>query len=325
MTLGTRSRLALLAATLTASALVSPALTSPGAADSPPLPPPPETVALPDGFQPEGIAVAGRFGYFGSRADGDIYRADLRTGRGQRISEGPGTPALGLKVGPLDRLYVAGGDSGTVRIVSTRTGKTLRTLRVNRGTAFVNDVVLTADAAWVTDSAAAQVYRVPIRRDGRLPRLADVRTIELRGAWEQPAEGEIGANGITESPDGKALLVVDSTAGELFRVERSGRRAGVAEKVRLRGADLSSGDGMLLEGRKLWVVRNRLNIVNVLKLDRDGDRGVKTRSFTSTDFDVPTTIARWRGAFYLPNARFTTPPTPTTTYDVVRVDQRPQR
>jgi hypothetical protein len=40
---------------------------------------------------------------------------------------------------------------------------------------------------------------------------------------------------------------------------------------------------------------------------------------TSPDFDVPTTVARFDGRLYLPNARFTTPPTPETTYTAVAV------
>ena len=42
----------------------------------------PTTIALPDGFPPEGIAIGGHLAYFGSRLDGSIYRADLRTGTG---------------------------------------------------------------------------------------------------------------------------------------------------------------------------------------------------------------------------------------------------
>ena len=59
----------------------------------------------------------------------------------------------------------------------------------------------------------------------------------------------------------------------------------------------------------------------VYTLDTDGDTGRLSGSFTSPGFDVPTTIARWRDAFYLPNARFSTPPTPTTTYAVTRVER----
>ncbi len=38
----------------------------------------PDQIALPDGFAPEGIAIAGNSG---SRVNGDIYAADLGTGR----------------------------------------------------------------------------------------------------------------------------------------------------------------------------------------------------------------------------------------------------
>jgi sugar lactone lactonase YvrE len=314
MSLGTRT-LAVLTAAVTAGALAVPAASAAPA----PAAPPPSTIALPDGFQPEGIAVSGRFGYFGSRVDGDLYRADLRTGEGEVFSQGPGTASVGLKVGPRQRLYVAGGDSGTARVVSARTGRVLRSLRLATGTSFVNDVVLTERAAWFTDSARPRVYRVPIFRDGRLPRARDVRTIRLRGDWEQPAAGEFGANGITTGVGGRGLLVVSSTDGTLFQVPRAGRRAGVARRVRLGGASLTNGDGMLREGRRLLVVRNRLDRVAVLRLSRDGTRARLRRSVTDERFDVPTTVARWRGALYLPNARFTTPPTPETTYDVVRV------
>src|SRR4051812_7434776 len=75
------------------------------------------TIELPDGFQPEGIAI-GRapYAYFGSRLDGDIYRASLRTGRGKVISQGPGTPSLGLKLDGRGRLFVAGGAGGDARV-----------------------------------------------------------------------------------------------------------------------------------------------------------------------------------------------------------------
>ncbi len=40
-----------------------------------------DVIALPDGFQPEGIAIGpGGTGYVGSLADGDVYVFDVRTG-----------------------------------------------------------------------------------------------------------------------------------------------------------------------------------------------------------------------------------------------------
>jgi hypothetical protein len=38
---------------------------------------------------------------------------------------------------------------------------------------------------------------------------------------------------------------------------------------------------------------------------------------TDPRFDVPTTVATFANRLYLPNARFTTTPTPTTEYQVV--------
>ena len=69
----------------------------------------PTVIRLPDGFQPEGIAIGKLpYAYFGSRVDGDIYRASLATGQGEVISQGPGTQSLGLKLDGGGRLFVAG-------------------------------------------------------------------------------------------------------------------------------------------------------------------------------------------------------------------------
>ena len=103
----TRSRLRLLFAALL-SAMLSVALVAP--AEARPRHPYPDRIELPVGFQPEGITI-GRapIAYLGSRADGDIYAANLRTGRGRVISQGPGTPSVGLKIDKRGLLYVAGG------------------------------------------------------------------------------------------------------------------------------------------------------------------------------------------------------------------------
>src|SRR5687768_18589076 len=56
----------------------------------------PTEIALPNGWLPEGIAIGVLpFAFFGSRADGDLYRANLITGEGSVFSQGPGTPAVG--------------------------------------------------------------------------------------------------------------------------------------------------------------------------------------------------------------------------------------
>ena len=69
----------------------------------------PTRIELPNGFQPEGIAIARGTAYFGSRADGDIFAVDLKTGAGKVISQGPGT--LLHARGPAPG-YVPGADPG---------------------------------------------------------------------------------------------------------------------------------------------------------------------------------------------------------------------
>ncbi|WP_323791761.1 superoxide dismutase [Nocardioides sp.] len=280
------------------------------------------TYALPDGFQPEGIATGkGPTAYLGSLADGDIYALDLRSGKGQVISEGPGTSSVGLKVETRqNRLYVAGGDTGTARIVDAGSGDMVADYTLTDGPAFINDVVLTKRAAYFTNSAAPELYRVPITKKGRLPAEGAIRTISLRGDFEQP-EG-FGANGITRTPDGKAVLVVNSNDGTLFRVATRGKRAGAARLVDLGGQSLTSGDGMLLRNRTLYVVRNRLNKVIELRLSKTGLSGRKTGVRRSSTFDVPTTIALKRGRLLLPNARFGTTPTADTEYTVSSLQRR---
>ncbi|MBW9208944.1 superoxide dismutase [Mumia sp. zg.B21] len=275
----------------------------------------PAEFPLPDGFQPEGIAIGpGPTAWFGSLADGDIYQVDLRTGRGEVISQGPGTAAAGLKSDRRGRLYVAGGPSGTGRIVDTRTGATLASYPFTTGAGFVNDVVLTRRTAWFTDSLQPQLYGVPLRRGGRPADPDDVVTLPLSGDWQQGTG--FGANGLTETPDGRALLVVLSERGELHRVDT---RTGRTRIVDLGGYVLTNGDGMLLQGRTLYVVQNRLNTIAVFRLDRRGTTGRLVDQITSPRFDVPTTVAAFGPWLYLPNARFGTPPTPQTPYWVTRV------
>jgi hypothetical protein len=272
----------------------------------------PDQLILPDGFQPEGIAV-GRlpYAYLGSRADGDILRISLRTGRGTVLSAGPGTPSLGLKLDDRGRLFVAGGTGGDARVLDARTGRLLRSYRLRTGTAFVNDVVLTGGAAWFTDSARPVLYALPLGPHGELPDEAE--TIPLTG--DLTYTGGTNANGITATPDGRGLLIVQSTTGGLFRTTYDG----VTSRVDLGAETLLNGDGMWLRDRTLYVVQNRDNAITKLRLDRDAEHGQVLSRTKDARFDVPTTIAEWRGRFYLPNARFTTPPTPRTPYTVAGV------
>jgi sugar lactone lactonase YvrE len=314
----TRSFLRLILAALTGLALVAP-LTVTAEASPHHHPAYPDRIDLPDGFLPEGIAIGpGPIAYFGSRADGDIYAADLRTGQGAVFSQGPGTPSIGLKSDQRGTLYVAGGPAGTGRVVSARTGAILASYQFATGESFVNDVVLTKRMAWFTDSRQAQLYGIPLARHGvAAPGSAIVR-LPLKGDWVQ-TPGVNNANGIAQTPDRSALLVVKSNTGQLFRVDP---RTGNVRVVDLGGYVLTNGDGLLVEGRTLYVVQNRLNRVALLELNRSGSRGELVRTLTDPGFDVPTTVGSFRRSLYLPNARFGITSPETAEYWVTRIDKR---
>jgi sugar lactone lactonase YvrE len=272
----------------------------------------PTELALPNGFMPEGIAIGrGPFAYFGSRANGRIFRVNLRTGVGADFSPGPGTPSTGLKVDDEKRrLFVSGASGGNGRVVSTRDGTVLASYQFTTNPSFVNDVIVTPDAAYFTDSLAPQLYRLSLRRG-----LPDTfTTLPLSGDFVQGPGNN--SNGIERTPDGRALLVIQSSNGTLHRVDPA---TGVTKFVDIGGLVLTNGDGLLVQGRILYVVQNRLNQITVLRLNSAGTAGTLVVRLGDSHFDVPTTIAPFGNRLYLPNARFTTPPTPETTYNAVAI------
>jgi sugar lactone lactonase YvrE len=179
----------------------------------------------------------------------------------------------------------------------------------------VNDVIVSKDAAWFTDSRKPVFYKVPLGRDGELPAQSTVQTIAYSGDYRHVPDVN-NANGIALTPDGKALIIVQSATGFLFRVDPD---TGVTQRIDIGDIVMTNGDGLLVIGTTLYVVQNRLNKIAVLKLNPSGTEGHLVGEITRADFDVPTTAAAFGSRLYLPNARFTTPPTPDTPYWVTAV------
>jgi sugar lactone lactonase YvrE len=278
----------------------------------------PDTIPLPSGWQPEGIA-SGRGGslYVGSIPTGAVWKGDARTGRGAVLVPGQaGRSAIGLKVDRRDRLFVAGGATGRAFVYDAASGADLAAyqLAAPGAATFVNDVAVTSHAAWFTDSAAPQLYALPLGRHGRLPGQGRVRTLPLTGDFRlQPGNN---LNGIVAADGGRALVSVQTNTGRLFRIDP---RTGVTRAIDLGEDRLVNGDGLLLAGRVLFVVQNRDNKIAVVVLSRSLDRGRVVATLTDPDFDVPTTIAFQAGHLYAVNARFgTTDPQPAH-YEIVKV------
>ncbi len=199
------------------------------------------------------------------------------------------------------------------------TGTVLASYTFTTAPTFVNDVIVTPDAAWFTDSLRPQLYKVPLGHFGRLPDPSAVVTVPLTGDYVH--QDGFNANGIARTPDGAALLIVQSNTGRLFRVDPA---TGATTAVDLGGALLTNGDGLLRQGRTLFAVQNQLNRVAVVRLNNAGTAGEITGFLTDPRFDIPTTAAAFGNRLYLPNARFNTPPTPTTTYTAVAIEKKPE-
>lgn len=276
-----------------------------------------EVIPMPDGFAPEGIASGrGSTFYVGSIPTGAIYQGDFLSGEGQILVEPQeGRAAIGLKFDPRSGyLFVAGGPTGEAYVYDAETGETVAVLTLSEDPSFINDVVITRDAAYFTNSFQQEIYRVPLERNGQLSSTEDVETITLSGDY-QFTPGAFNANGIAATPNGDTLIIVNSTEGALYNVDPE---TGEATRIDL-GGSVPAGDGILLHGKTLYVVQNRLNQVAVIELNSDFTAGTIVETITSERFRVPTTIARFGSSLYVVNARFGTPVTPETDYDVVLV------
>ncbi len=69
------------------------------------------------------------------------------------------------------------------------------------------------------------------------------------------------------------------------------------------------------------MLRNQLNQIAVIRLSPDLSSGTLIDTITDDNFDVPTTLALFGSRLYAVNARFGTPPTPTTEYTIVQVER----
>ena len=254
----------------------------------------------------------------GSIPTGAVYRGDLRTGvvpSTPLVAGGAGKAAIGVDVN-RGRLFVAGGPTGKAFVYSARTGAELATYQLTTSATFINDVVVTRNAAWFTDSVNPVLYRVPLGPNGRPGPATAVRTVPYSGDIAYVAGFNV--NGIDATPNGKQLVIVQSNTGKLFTVTP----AGATNEIDLGGGNVLRGDGILLTGKTLYVVQNRDNKIAKIALSARLDSGRITGYITDPDFDVPTTIDDLGSRLYAVNARFGTPPTPTTRYDVVQVAKR---
>ena len=300
--------------------LVALSLTMIGGTSAAPFP---EVIPLPDGFQPEGIASGtGTTFYVGSIPTGAVVRGDLQTGEVEElVPSQEGRSAIGLKFDERSGLlFVAGGATGFAYVYDAETGENVAEIELNTEDSFINDVIVTRDAAYFTNSSQPELYKVPLERNGELPETPTVEVLPLGGDFEF-TEGEFNTNGIAATRNGKWLIIVNSFEGALYRVDPN---TGDATRIDLGDGNVQRGDGILLLGEDLYVVQNFLNQVAVVELNDRFTEGEIERTIMNEAFRIPTTIAGFGNTLCVVNARFDTEPTPETEYEVVCFPRRGQ-
>lgn len=278
----------------------------------------PDTIDLPNGWQPEGITTDGKSLYVGSLVDGAILKVNSKSGASTLLAEGAeGRVAVGVDYDKRrDLLWIAGGPTNEVRAQDADTGKVVATYAFPSETArFFNDIVVTREGVFVTDSSNQELAVIPLKHGGHdgLPSADKAFTLPLTGDLVY-TEG-FNLNGIVA--DHHSLLAVQSNTGLLFRIDP---KSGDTEQVDLGGYLVTNGDGLELDGSRLFVVRNQDNLVAVVKLKHHGERGKVVKEVTDDDLDVPSTAAFARGSLWAVNARFNTTPEADTPYWIARLD-----
>ena len=240
---------------------------------------------------PEGVAfdeVSQRY-FVSSQSNGAILAGRLDRRRARLFSP-PGADgranANGLDVDRAGRrLWVAAGQTARVFALDARTGRTLQSVPLGAGS-YANDVGITRSGVYVTDSLKPVLWRVTAESDAPEPWL-DLTTTPIRYATG------FNLNGIEATRDGRHLFAVQSNTGRLWRFDTATK---AVREVALAGGPLTAGDGLVLSGRTLWAVRNSLNLISRVRLNRDltAGRVVSETRFTALRFPTTADLAGTR-------------------------------
>ena len=246
-----------------------------------------------DAVFPEGVAYDASTGDFfvGSTRDGTVYRGNVRDSGGElEVFLAPGadgrTGVTGMKVDAQGRLFIAGRDTGRAFVYDTASGNLIDVLETPAApNTLINDVTVMENAAYFTDSFRPILFRVPLTSDS----VGEMETwLSLENSPITYQNG-FNLNGIAATDDGRYLLTVQFNTGQLFRIDTETREV---TQVDLGGTALMTGDGLVLNGQTLYVVRETPAEVVPVALADDFASGEVGTAFTDPSLDLPTTAAQ---------------------------------
>jgi Cu-Zn family superoxide dismutase len=270
-----------------------------------------EVYALPgDTLFPEGIAYNPKTGHFytGSVTSGDLLKVSVQSGDVQTFATGSlqgRRAATGLKLDAQDRLWVCGGADNKIQVLSSA-GALLRTWDTKAlfGSGFINDCAIDTGSVYFTDSQVRKIYRSSVKGD---PNMLE-EWLAFTNAQIPYVSPGTNANGIVITPDNKYLIIVVSTSGKLYRIDKTTK---AITEIAL-NSPVNSGDGLYIEGSTLYVSRNATGLIFPVTLNADYSQGTVGNGF-GTNLLFNTTIAKAANYFLVVNGQLnrrsgTTPP-----------------
>ncbi|MDV8023726.1 superoxide dismutase [Rhodococcus sp. IEGM 1330] len=263
------------------------------------------------GVFPEGITAADDTFYVTSTSDGAVFRGTVGSPDVSVFLPGGAdgrTAAAGIDVTDeddrADYLVIAGGATGKVWVYDADSGDLVATFTNGLGAdaTFLNDVAIADNGdAYVTDSRSPALFRIPVEQMTAGTQDAPLETfVSFDGTPFAYGEG-FNANGIVENDDESALIVVQSSTGNLYRIDKTSKEI---TQVDLGGATLMNGDGMEMDDDTLYVVRNRDGLISKVDLNDDGRSGSVTGEITDPSFAYPTTVAAMDDRLFVVNSQF---------------------
>ena len=298
----------------------------------------PDRVYTLAGAASEGFAIGKGTTAYNSSPDGSIYKVDLRSGEGE-VLVGVQDPLdcfkLGMRVDDrTNYLFVAGCLYGNAFVFDADTGALIMEYQLNNSGEFgiVNDLTITKDAVYFTDSFRAVLYRLPLSRNGGLP-------LDPGAATEFPLPDEFvnndpfccTGNSIVSTPDGKTLVIGHSNLARLYRVDTA---SGDVDQIAVDGPLTGFLDGIAMHGDTLYIMTPydfpgppvSIDRIQVVELDKGYLSGTLVETITDpANLDGVASGAIFGDSLYVNNARYVVPfpPAPDTPFWVTKLRIRP--
>ena len=227
--------------------------------------------------------------YVGNTEDGTVYRGSA-TAPGELEVFLPArtdgrSVVMGMALDAQRRLFLAGGATRRAFVYDANTGDLIRALELpGEGRALVNDVVVTEDAAYFTDSFRPTLYRVPLTATS----VGEVEPwLDFAGTPLRYGEGN-NLDGIVASADGRVLVAVQPSTGQLYRIDTETKEV---SRVAL-SSSIATGNGLLLDGQILYIVNDEGNEVIPVTLAADFSSGEVGEGFSNPSLSFPTAAVK---------------------------------